>query len=79
MKPNCQAIHKRLARFTAKRPAILPGDGCCLRQVSVYTEATGRIKALRCIRNLKHSPPCRFRHPSGHVSEVNFKKKRLGN
>lgn len=75
MKPNCHAIHKRLARFTAKRPPIQPGDGRCVRQTSVYTPETEAITACRCIRKEDHESPHRFRHPSGDVSELKFKKK----
>lgn len=76
MKPSPAAISKRLARFTAKRPEIPPGDGRCVGQISVYTVATEKITACRCIRKENHDPPHRFRHPSGYVSEVNFKKKK---
>lgn len=72
---NCEAIHKRLARFTAKRKPIEPGDGCCVRQISVYTVATDKITACRCTRKEKHESPHRFRHPDGTVSELKFEKK----
>lgn len=74
MKPTCSAIHKRLARFTAKRPPIPPGDGRCVRQTSVYTPATDKITADRCIRKENHGSPHRFRSPSGVVSEIKFRK-----
>lgn len=73
MSPNYQAIHKRLARFTAKRPPIPPGDGRCVRQTSVYSAETEKITACRCVRKENHDPPHRFRHPSGIVSELGFK------
>ena len=72
--PTSAAICKRLARFTAKRPPIPPGDGRCTRQTSVYTVATEKITACRCTRKENHEPPHRFRHPSGIVSEIGFKK-----
>lgn len=73
MKPSPAAICKRLARFTAKRPPIPPGDGRCVSQVSVYTVATEEIRAVRCRRRENHESPHRFKHPSGYVSEVKFK------
>ncbi len=71
---NCQAIHKRLARFTAKRKPISPGDGRCVRQISVYTAKTEEIAACRCIRKENHKSPHRFRHADGRVSELKFGK-----
>jgi hypothetical protein len=70
-----RAVHLRLARFTANRAPIAPGDGRCVRQTSVYTATTDEITACRCVRKENHESPHRFRHPSGLVSEVKFKQK----
>lgn len=70
------AVHRRLARFTAKRQSIPPGDGRCVRQTSSYVVATEEIFARRCTRKEGHQSPHRFRAQRGAVPfDLPFKKK----